>query len=112
VLGFGWGVVATFQLFVWNLTAAVDGLSMAWLFAISSGLLTLSITVFALVGVDKERTDMSFYNRMLRRTGRRIGMWEMIMAFGDKWWQRFIPHQVGCTPMAWPGVDWDDQIQI
>ena len=32
--------------------------------------------------------------------------------FGDVWWERLIPIQRHTTFLAWPGVSWDDDLQI
>jgi uncharacterized membrane protein len=56
----------------------------------------------------RDSRDFSAYDILTRRPGRSIDWKTKFGAFGEKWWQRFIPIQSGCTSLAWPGIDWDD----
>jgi hypothetical protein len=33
-------------------------------------------------------------------------------SFGDSWWERIIPIQRRSTPLAWPGVCWDEDFTL
>jgi hypothetical protein len=103
-----WGGI--FGLFLFSLNAALvryDG--RRWPFLLMSYSVWFTALLFAnLVStLMEERIDASFYDRKLRRSGRKIGIREIIESFGESWWQKIIPRQIDCTSLAWPGVIWD-----
>jgi hypothetical protein len=102
-----WGALGSLMMFALNIALSIvlralwplaPGVYAACYFAVSGAR--------AFVVMLDGWTDASFYDRALRRAGRRVPLGEILRSFGDVWWRRCIPLQRECTALAWPGVDW------
>jgi hypothetical protein len=108
-LVFFWGGLAGIWLFAINtavmLARGSPYVAIMMVFSLWFGALFLINGALLLA---EERTDVSFYDRNLRRSGRKIGLKEVFSTFGEGWWQKICPRQTECTHLAWPGVDWEE----
>jgi hypothetical protein len=107
VLSLLWGALAAVVVFSLHI-GLVIGLRSPWplLPGIYAGAYFTVAVACAFAAVLEGWTDVSFYDRALRRAGRRVTISEVWRSFGSVWWRRFIPAPTECTQLAWPGVDW------
>jgi hypothetical protein len=108
ILMFFWSGISGLFLFCLNTVLVFyDRTFVTFLFLIYSGWFTILLFAKGAVTLMENRNDRTFYDRKLRKRGRKIGTFEIFQTFGEKWWQKIIPRQINCTSFAWPRINWD-----
>jgi hypothetical protein len=107
-LNFFWGTLLAIAAFVFNIALCTNDhhIVVGFVLTFASALLVVYFMVSGLLFILTERKDVSWYDRISMRSGRKVPVWEIVDSFGDSCWKKVIPTQKTATKLAWPGVNW------